>query len=92
VPVAPPREGHHDRAQVKASAGEAVLVPGSVTGLAIGHALGQAVFGQPGQPVRQHVAGDSQVASEVVEAADAIEQVSQHQEGPRLADDLQRPC
>jgi hypothetical protein len=68
VPVAPSGERHHDRAQVKPGAGEAVLVPGPVAWLAVGDALGQAGFGQPGQPVRQYVAGDAEVIGEVVEA------------------------
>jgi len=78
VPVPPPSEGHHDRAQVKAGAGEAVLMPGPVAGLAVGDALGQAVFGQPGQPAGEHVAGDAEMVGEVIEAADAVEQVPQH--------------
>jgi hypothetical protein len=92
VPVAPSCERHHDRAQVKAGAGEAVLVPSPAAGLAVGDALGQAGFGQPGQPAGEHVAGDAEVVGEVIEATDAIEQVPQHKQRPRLADQLQRPC
>lgn len=78
VSVAPSSERHHDRAQVKAGAGEAVLMPRSVAGLAVGDALGQAGFGQPSQPAGEHVAGHTEVVGEVIEAADAIEQIPQH--------------
>jgi hypothetical protein len=45
-----------------------------------GHGVGQAVLGQPGQPIRQHVTAIPQVIGELVEAADAVEQIPRDQQ------------
>ncbi len=61
VPVTPSGESHHHRAQVKAGAGESVLVPRAPATIAVRNPLGQAAASKPRQPVGQHVPGDPEV-------------------------------
>jgi hypothetical protein len=91
VPVAPGQEGQQDRDELAAGLTEPVLVPLARARLTVGGPLEQAVLGQAGEPARQDVAGDAQVVRQLVEAADAVGDVAQHQQRPPVPDERERP-
>ena len=88
VAVAPGRDRDQHREQREALLGEPVLVALALAGLAVGLPAQHVLLDEQGEPVRQHLAGDAGVAAHVVEAADAVEHLAQHDEGPPLAEDL----
>lgn len=91
VGVSPVQHREDDGPQVAARVGEPVLVTLPVPGLAIGDADDDALSDEAGEPAGEHVACDAQVCGEVVEPADAVEQVAQHQHRPPVADDGRGP-
>src|SRR6185437_792793 len=91
VAVAPVHEREQDRDQLAPGPAEPVLVPLARARLTVGGALDQAGLGQPGEPVRQHVPRDAEVAGQLVEAADAVGHVAQHEQRPAVADKSERP-
>jgi hypothetical protein len=52
--------------------------------------LQDAVVHEAGEPIRQHVAGHTEVALEVLEPAHAKEGVADHEHRPAVADGLER--
>ena len=88
VAVAPVRQRDHDRPEVDALLGQVVLE--ALRALLIEAALEDAVVDESLQAVGEHVAGDAEIALEVLEAADAEERVAQQQDRPAVAEDLER--
>src|SRR6185437_3789946 len=66
VTVTPVHEREQDRNQFAPGPAEPVLVPLARARLTVGGALDQAGPRQPGEPVRQHVPRDAQVAGQLV--------------------------
>jgi hypothetical protein len=87
--VAPLAQRDHHREEPTAHRREDVVVP--LAGLVVGAAFEDAGLHQRVEPAGQHVAGDAEAFTEVVEAGDAQEGVAQDEQGPPLADHLQRP-
>lgn len=81
------QRGHH-RPQSSALVGEHVVV--SASGLVVDPAFEHPRADESVEPVRQDVAGDAESLDEVIEAADAEEGITKDQQGPPLADDLER--
>lgn len=84
--VAEPPHCEEDVEEIPALVGEPVLMARWV--VLVGDCLQDAVGDQLLQPVRKDVAGDLQVALEVVEAADAKEDVADDQQCPSIADNV----
>src|SRR5262249_9475125 len=88
VVLVPPRDQRPDRRpQPLPLLGQRVLV----TAARRGCPRQDLVLDQQVEPLGQHRAGNAEVITEVTEAADAVERVPDDQQGPSLADDLQRP-
>ena len=82
---APVAEGHHDRAQLLAGAGEVVLGAGA----AAGDALDDADLLELAQPLREQRRRHARhAAADVVEAGAAAEQLAHDERRPALAEDL----
>ena len=80
VAIAPLQQGHHDRPQVEALLGQAVLeARGAVL---VGHALEDALVDEAAEAVGEDVARDAEVALEVVEAAHAHERLAHDEDRP----------
>jgi squalene cyclase len=60
--------------------------------LAVADAFEDSLFDKPVEPVGEDVAGNPKALLELVEAAQAQEGVTNDQERPALADDLERAC
>ena len=56
------------------------------------HALEDALFDEPIETVREHVASDPETLLELVEPRQPEEGVADDQPGPALTDDLERLC
>ena len=88
VAVAPLQQGHEDGPQVGALLGQAVLA--AQRALLVRPLHQDALLDEALEPGLQHVAGDAQVALQVVEAPDAQEDVPDDEQGPALAHHLER--
>jgi DNA-binding NarL/FixJ family response regulator len=91
VPVAPGHEREQDRDQFTAGRGQPVRVALARAGLPVGGALHQAGLRQAGEPGGQDVPRDAKVARQLIEPADAVDDVPQHQQRPPVADEGERP-
>jgi hypothetical protein len=87
VLVAPLDHRHQYRVEVQALLGEPVLGPAPLAALLVGDLAQQALVHQPGQAMAEHLAGHAGAALHVVEAADAVEGLAQHQERRPLTED-----
>ena len=87
VTVSPAHQGDQSGGEVEAPGGQAVLVPDGPD--VVGAAFEHAVVDQLLEPVGEDVASDAEVAMQVLEATDAAERVTQDQERPAVADDLE---
>jgi hypothetical protein len=74
--------------QVETLLRQLVLVP--LWALAVEDALEHAFVDQPVEPVGQNVAGDTQALLQLVEPAQAEQDVADDQQRPALADNLER--
>jgi hypothetical protein len=83
-PVPPSPDGHEHVEEVPAAIGEEVLVAGWV--LLIGAGGEDAVADERIEAVGEDVAGDVEVAAEVLEAADAEEGVPHDEQRPAVPD------
>ena len=90
VAVAPLHQRDERRPQVGALLGQAVLV--ALGALLVAALLEDALVNEAGQAVGEHVARDSQVALEVLEAAHPQKGVADDEHGPAVADRLERAC
>src|SRR4051812_45030643 len=87
VAVAPLHQRDDRRPQVDALLAEAVLE--ALRALLVAMALEQSLVGQALEAVGQHIAGDAEVALEVVEAAHAEEGVADDEQRPPDAEHLE---
>ena len=92
VAVAPLGDRDQHRVEVDALVGESVLVAGTLAGRLVRLLAQDPVLDQRREPVGEHLPGDRRVSLHVVEAADAVEHLAQHHEGPALAEDRHRPA
>src|SRR3954452_12731796 len=90
VCLAPLGQCHQNGPQVPALAGQAVFVAGAAAGLLVGDGLQDAGRGQLAEAVAEHGFREADVAVEVVEAADAVDGVTQDQQCPFLPDHVER--
>ena len=88
VAVAPVQHRDHHRPQVEALLGQEVLVAGRA--LLVGALFEDALLDQQRQPGGEDVAGHAEVLLDLVEAAAAVEDVADHEQGPALAQHLER--
>jgi hypothetical protein len=88
VAAAPDEERVEGWPEVTACVRQFVEVSTRVLG--VGPSLEDAVFDQAAEPVGEHRLGDVEVGVEVVETAYSEERVTEDQQRPALADDLQR--
>src|SRR5438128_182994 len=89
VVIAPlSKRGERD-VQVETLLRQLVLVP--LRALAVEDPLEHALVDQPVEPVGQNVAGDSQALLQLIEAMQAEQDVTDDQQRPALADNLERP-
>src|SRR5581483_4264079 len=86
--VAPLEQCDEHRSQIGPPPSEPVLVPRGA--LLVADAAQDPLFDQPLEPRLKHVARDPQIALELLEAVAAEEHVAQDQQGPALADQLER--
>jgi hypothetical protein len=85
--IAPAHQGGEHRIEVDAHLGEPVLV--AIRRLLVAVLLEHAPLDQRREPVGEDVACDAEVALDLLEAAQAHEDVAQDQGGPPLADDVE---
>lgn len=86
--IAPVHQRHEDRRQIAAGRREAILR--AQRALLVRHLLENPVIHQSGQAIGEQVAGDAEVAVEVLETSDPPERVAQDQQRPTVADDIER--
>jgi hypothetical protein len=89
VLVAEGDQGGEDGVQVSAHVGEAVLEAFALAGFAVGDFGENASFDELVETGGEDVAGDAEVALEVVETAETAEDVSEHEERPPVADEFE---
>lgn len=87
VAVAPDEERVNDGPEVFTGLGELVEVSAAVVG--VGESFEDAAVDEPVQAARQDGLGDVEVGVEVVEAANPVEGVTDDEQRPALADDLE---
>lgn len=87
MPVAPLHQSDDHRPQVEPLFGQAVLVARGM--FLIGTAVDQLRCHEPLEPVLENVAGDPEVAPEVVETMDPHHQLADHEQRPSLADECE---
>src|SRR5690554_3011180 len=76
--------------QVQSPLGESILL--AQWPLLVGHPDQYAMVDQLLQPVSQYMPGDAQALLELVETPDPQKTVTQHQQGPAIADHRQGTC
>lgn len=90
VPVAPLQQRHQDRVKVQALVREPVFIPAALTALLVGHLAEQALIDQAAKPLAEYLPRYGSPALHVIEAADSVEDLAQHQERGALSDDPDR--
>jgi hypothetical protein len=88
VAVAPVQHPDQDRPQVEALLRQEVLV--ARRALLVGALFENALVDQQAEPGGEDVAGDAQVLLDLIEAPAAVEDVADHEQGPALAQHLER--
>lgn len=91
VGVAPLHQCDQNRLDVPALLGQQVLPAGSLSLVLIRACLHDAGRNQLAEPVREHRAGQADVALEVLKPANSVDCITEDQQGPFVAEDVQRP-
>src|SRR5919198_4359748 len=88
VAIAPLHQRQERDAQLAALLGEVVLEP--LGPFAIADALDDPLVDESMQPIGQHVAGDAQAVEQLVETAEAENEVANDEQRPAVANELER--